>query len=374
MDHDGGAHLPQPASSSGTPPAAEPPPDAGTSPAAEPPPAAVPPPAAADPPDLPQPPAAQLSRLGAPLAGGHHLLLVSAEVDWEEVETLVTSLVHGSSWTQPPHDGLPGTLDLLAAEPDADVHARLTGPWQVDLLLRHALDLPSWVAAAWIVDVPVERSGPVPPGRYGALLDAFGPEHPHGVERQVLDVALACARRLAGAVRTTTGVLLEPDPASAVDLTIYSPLWLEPAALHHVLTPALPGLEVLAGVSPEAAADLDGYGAAVTLSDPGAHGELLTIEVEGVEMLPAALAALEWTRSGVVSYRIHWVQQEQAGDAAGETDAAERGARRTREAVLRRVEETAAVLHEAVGGEILDEDSFLVDPGQLRRLDPRDPD
>lgn len=346
-------------------------------------------------------------RLGASVAALHHLLLVAADVDEDEVATLVGSLVVGADWRATPTPSLPGVLDLLAAERlgpaiagttpsghDGATPARatLTGPWRVDLRTRHALGLPSWVVAAYVLDVDAERSAPPPPhpGGYGRLLDAFPGGHPVGLEREALDALLACARRLAGALRTTTGVLIECDPASAVDLTLYSPTWLSPAALHAALAPALPDLEVLPGIDAEQAARLDGYGALWHAVDgaagggwaagtPGVTGyagsehdphhtgaehdphdpETVLVEVEAAEVLPPALAATPWTAGGVITYRLRWL----GGPADREPGS--RLARRRRDDVVAAIERAAGALHAAVGGEIVDEDGLVVDAEQL---------
>lgn len=105
-----------------------------------------------------------------------------------------------------------------------------------------AADLPGWAAAAYGLAAPQERGGPVPPellGR-GGLLDAFADGEPTGHERDLLELGLAMARRLGGAVRTESGRLLTPEPRA--DLLLYSEVWLHPDALVHVLAPHLPGI------------------------------------------------------------------------------------------------------------------------------------
>ncbi|GMA32742.1 hypothetical protein [Litorihabitans aurantiacus] len=314
-------------------------------------------------------------RLAPAVAAHHHLLLLAGDVEPDELETLVLSLVVGARWTTPPSATLPGVLDLL---PDADRHSRatLTGPWAADAA-RDALGLPEWAETVVVVDVDPERSAPAPAlaGGYGDLLDAFGLTHPEGLERQVLDVVHACARRLAGAVRTSTGVLLEPHPDSAVDLVVHAPTWLDPEALAHVLEPALPGLELMPGADAAAAEGhhLDGYGASWTdvrtsndgEDDGAAH---LAIDVEAAEVLPPALRTAAWTSGGVLSYAVRWAEHDR-------TPTARAGLRR-RAGIRARIGRAALALHEAVGGAILDEDGFLVAPEQLAQElanDPRTP-
>ncbi|ROR96840.1 hypothetical protein EDD28_1431 [Salana multivorans] len=323
-------------------------------------------------------------RLTRTAAGGHHLLLLDDDVTWSDLDALVGSSVVGATWRPAPTDGppgLPGVLDLLAAEhaeilaaghavptlPDGTLErATLTGPWRVDIVNRADLGLPPWASTAFVVDVGAERSGAVPrlPDGYGDLLDAFGDHHPTGLERQVLDVLAACARRLAGGLRTSEGVVVEPDPASAVDITLYSPTWLEPAATAAILEPHLPGLVLLRGVEEAAAAGLDGYGADWPV--PTATPSSVTLHVEAAEVIPAALADCAWTGGGVIAYRLQWladpaVRAAAAGRLPGETAAA----LETREHARAAISEAARALHAAAGGELVDEDELLLDPTDL---------
>lgn len=316
-------------------------------------------------------------RLGASLAAAHHLLVLASDVEEHEVPVLVRSLVPGADWFREPDAGLPGVLNLLAGDPDLaatspiptgvtpagtdgspPARATLTGPWRVDLRTRHDLALPEWATTAWVLDVDPERSPPAPdlPGGYGPLLDAFGLRHPIGLEREALDALMRCARRLAGALRVGSGVLLEPDPDSAVDLTIHAPTWLDPEALERVLGPVLIEVEVMPGASMEQAASLDGYGAQWL---PEAGVDPVIIEVEAAEVRPAALAAAEWADDGLIDYRLRWTALP---DHRSPTT---RVGIRRRDHVRRSLELAALALHDAVGGEILDEDGLVVDPAQL---------
>src|SRR5699024_10397061 len=219
--------------------------------------------------------------------------------------------------------------------------AQLTGPWRVEETMRASLDLPAWAVTAMLLRCPVDRAAPVPPELrgLGGLLDAFPDGEPVGLERRVLDHLLAQARRLGGALRVAgTGTVIVPDPASAVDLTVHTTVWLEPQACARVLGRVLAGLQPVGPVAPRtpvppdrsradvspqrarAAAELDaGERAwlhaeadaldAAMLAQPQvldgyAHvapvpGGALEVAVAGDEHTPGVLRGAPWARSGV---------------------------------------------------------------------------
>ncbi len=327
----------------------------------------------------------QLPLLDRALAEPRHLLVLSSEVHPDEVVALAVSHFDDAGWVGP------GVLRVTR-------EAQLTGPWRVDETLRSALDLPAWAAAAMLLRCPVERSAPVPPELrgLGGLLDAFPEGEPVGLERRVLEHLLAQSRRLAGALRVAgTGTVLVPDPASAVDLTVHTTVWLEPGACARVLTPVLPGLCLpddpeppeptadrrAVAVSPQRAravaqldegerawlhAEADALDAAV-LSRPQvvegyAHeapvpGGVLEVGVAGDEHTPAVLRGLPWARGGVISYEVRWRPDEPAVALGPRPPLA---LRRHREEVRGAVERVVLALHAAVGGEVVDDDGFLV--------------
>ena len=300
-----------------------------------------------------------MPRRATAVATHHHLLLLAEDVDVEAIDILITSLVVGARWSTPGSTTVPGVLDLLPHAPGSGNRATLTGPWSA-ASFRDSLGLPDWVSTAFVLDVEPDRSSAAPeiPGGYGPLLDAFGPRHPVELERQVLDVVYACARRLAGALRVTTGVILEPDPASAVDLTLHSPHWLDPDALAAVLASAMPGLELLPGAElvHQEGHHLDGYGATWHADDRG--GAHVLVEVEAAEVMAPAIRNAAWTQGGVISYLLRWIDDDAPSQPS-------RASVRRRERARAAIEKAALALHSAAGGEILDEDGFLVSPGQL---------
>lgn len=319
------------------------------------------------------------------LAEPRHLLVLSAEIEPEEVEALALSHFDDAAW-------LDQTVLRLTGE------AQLTGPWQLDGAVRQRLDLPQWAATAMLLRCPVQRSGPVPTELrgLGGLLDAFPDGEPVGLEGRVLTHLLAQARRLAGALRLAgSGTVLVPDPASAVDLTVHSSVWLEPQACARVLGPVLPGLTLVEGPDDEprrpdpltadhgglraraaeeldegerawlhaeaAALDdallaqpqvLDGYALAAAV-----EGGVIEVSVSGDEHPPAVLRTLPWARGGVISYEVRWRPDDPVAALGPRPPLA---LRRVRDGVRGQVARLAQAVHGAVGGEVVDDDGFLV--------------
>jgi hypothetical protein len=217
-------------------------------------------------------------------------------------------------------------------------------------------------------------------------------------EARVVDWLVAAARRLGGAVHLdNSGVVLVPRADAAVDLTVYSNLWLVPGAalslvkmIDPTFRPAMefqrwagPGGGPLAAASQGAAIDLpselradlhrraDAYDARALSQEPvvdryalradlGPAGTVW-LEVEGVEV-PEALRRLPWTESGVVSYGLHWDPADPANLLAEFPSPAQRAERVAAAALLARL---ALAIHSATGLEILDADAFPVDAADL---------
>lgn len=325
-------------------------------------------------------------------AANHHLLVVGDDVVPDEVEALALSAFD---------DVRAETRDLLVGG-----ELRLSGPWAVTGAVANALDLPSWAAQAWVAHVAPERSEPVPAELQipGGLLEVFAAGEPIGWERQVLDFLIAAARRLAGAVRTDAGPVLEPDPDSAVDLVVLTDVWLDPDALGEVLASDLPGVDVLPktgawGASPGSRHDaapppnsvaahhalsaiaqaerdrwhavmddvdaraaehahlLDSY--AALWRDPDSARDAIVVTVEGSELPPRIVRGEPWASRGVVHYAIRWETTDAVEHATGRLSRAERA---RRERTSARVWKAALAVLGAVGGELVDADGFLLDP------------
>jgi hypothetical protein len=291
-----------------------------------------------------------LTPLDRGLADSHHLLLLAEDVDAEELEALAVSRSEEAGWAAP---------DQLQLQPGVV----LTGPWGVDDGLRTAYDLPAWAAQAYVLYSPVQRGGPLPAGLRGVdpVLDAFPNGVPEGVESDAIGHLRAMGRRLRGALRLAgSGAVVVPDPDAAIDLTVLAPVWLEHDACLEVLRPVLPALRSALDDIPAELADneLEGY---MLVADPG-EGNLLEIHVTGLEQVPTVLRGTAWAAGGVISYEVRWRPGRPDLAYSGRPPL---GVRRERTRAAGLIEAAAAALHGVVGGEIVDDDGFLVDPEDL---------
>ena len=103
---------------------------------------------------------------------------------------------------------------------------------------------------------------------------------------------------------------------------------------------------------------LDGYGLIVDLDVDG----IVSVEISGEEKLPRLLRGLPWAEQGAVRYWVHWEPQDLV-ESQREFPSMELRVARKRAAEL--VVRLAGAVHTAAGGEIADEDGFLVDPTDL---------
>lgn len=316
-------------------------------------------------------------------ASAHHLLLLSSEVEPDEVEALAVSVWEDAGWSGP------GMLRLGG-------QAALQGPWLVDTDVRRALGTAADLTQAWVLICPATR-GPAPTPEIierDEWARAFPEGMPAGVEYRVLLSLRRMARRLAGAIRASgSGQVITPDPDSAVSLTVYSPRWVLPDDLLGVLRPVFPTVmdsrdvgpaeprrptrrevqrisamvdgrvdlpeEVLRSIeeSRRRAAEepqvVDGY----ALVAPVGNRSQVLIEVRQVPTVPQALRWETWSNGVVVEYRLRW---QPDGELAPLQSPLTRTARLERLRSARDIEEAAGLVFSVVGGSVVDEDDFLV--------------
>ncbi|MFD1506191.1 hypothetical protein FE374_17695 [Georgenia yuyongxinii] len=284
------------------------------------------------------------------LADPHHLLVLAEDVTSQDVEALAVSRSTDAGWSGP------AELQLMPG-----VH--LTGPWTLESDLLRSFDLPAWARQAYLLSCPVQRGAALPAELRGVdpLLDAFPSGVPTGVEAEALGHLRAIARRLRGALRVAgTGAVVVPDADAAIDLTVLAPVWLDHDAGLQVLRQTLPAVRSALDDIPEelAGQELEGY---MLLSDLG-DGDLLEIEAAGLDEVPTVLRGTDWAAGGVVGYEIRWrpAHPEQAFRGRPPLQV-----RRSRARAAELIERAAGALQALVGGEVVDDDGFLVDPGDL---------
>src|SRR5512144_751564 len=155
-------------------------------------------------------------------------------------------------------------------------HSAISGPYE--LSMEDAVDaaVPMPWTVVYALSAPIEREDPPLPGvddRDG-FAHAFQQGLPWREEGRALQLLVALARRLGGAVRVAGGQgLIQPDADRAVDLIIHSPYWLDPDVLLGVVQRVLPSAQLeIEGADWNGPAD-DAYSGAV--ASPYLQGEPL---------------------------------------------------------------------------------------------------
>jgi len=339
-------------------------------------------------------------------AAAHHLLVVPTDVLPQELEVLATSRFSAAGWDEQPEvssgrrgraKGGPAMALRLSR------HSTLYGPYSLDRAGTSALGIQAPHGQAWVLHAPVERGEAPWPG--ASDQDGLGRAFPAGLpvrdEERVVIWMIAVARRLGGAVRIAPGergasTALVPDPAAAVDLTVWTDIWLEPEATLSVVRQAVPRARLDVGrrwQGPPAgtgaipvigAEDLDAHARAAlhaaadnhdlgVLADPQpmtGYGVLADLDLDGMLAVqvfgepepPQALAGVPWAKDGAVAYRVTWEPDELA-DLGMERPPIEHRIARSRSIPL--VNAVARAVHAVVAGEITDMMGFIVDPADL---------
>jgi hypothetical protein len=169
------------------------------------------------------------------------------------------------------------------------------------------------------------------------------------------DAALAVCAQADGSARlASTGTPWQgpPQTAGTVPVEPDGPLTPEQlAALHARAEDA----DIAALTGPRT---LSAYAVEVDLGDDG----LVSVEVSGVEQLPLVLRGLEWAVDGAIAYQVRWTPDDLV-DWQRELPSFEHRVSRTRAAGV--VAALTRAVHVAVGGEIVDQDEFLVEPDDV---------
>lgn len=337
-----------------------------------------------------------------------HVLALPPGPGPEAVEILATSRFPRATWEVPAAVGANGGTRTRATMPPGVLRlsrlSTLTGPFHLERDVAAELGLPVPGGTAYLLRAPVERGAPPWPGAgdRDGLARAFPDGLPVRDELRMLEWLIAVARRLAGAVRTAAGrdgrdpVILAPDPAAAVDLTVWSDLWLDPDGALAVMRQALPraylnlpggtwrgplpkeGTGVVPGTEPLTedqrrylALEAEAFDEATLASPPPmeAYGLLADLELDGMIALeigpedpPPVVASLPWAAKGAVAYRVRWEPVDEADLEAERASIAHRVARGRATPLVVAV---ARAVHAHVGGEITDMMGFVVDPAHL---------
>ena len=318
----------------------------------------------------------------------NHLLLVSEAVDPAELEALAISMWDEASWIAP------GRLRLSS-------EAELEGPWSLDQPTRAELGTPSMLTNAWILRCPVSRAQDKPSAVMGEWAKAFPEGMPIGLEYLVLEALNRMARRLAGGMRIAgSGYVMVPDADSAVNLTVYSPRWINPEDLLAAMRERagfeqmkdardiVPDVPEAPALSPAQAAHIeklkaelgpvrediaskiakareeleaqrnepqvvDGY----ALMSPIGNRSDMMIEVHAVPTPPRVLRWEPWTTGAIIEYQVRWLPGLTPTPGASSMS---RTARLERLRSTQDVEKAAGLIATLVGGNVIDEDGFLV--------------
>jgi hypothetical protein len=320
--------------------------------------------------------------LTSALAETHHLLVLAPDIDASEIAILASTRWRG--------------VERALGEITLSRYSSLFGPYTIGAGLGPALGLPRGLNQAWMATTLTERGDRPFPGALDptGVSRAFPRGLPVREERRVVDFLVAAARRLGGVVRFhDSGLMVAPVPDGALDLSVYSPLWLEPEAALATARSVVPRFELAInwhdfappgpGAAPEEDYDLaearrelreradqrdqaamaeppslDRYALAADLGPAGS----LVIEISGVDQPPGALRALPWATEGAVAYTVRWVPVDPK-NLLMEFPPADHC--RTRSQMASLLAALAHVVYQTIGGEVLDADGFPIDPTDL---------
>ncbi|KRC42853.1 MULTISPECIES: hypothetical protein [Oerskovia] len=287
------------------------------------------------------------------------------------IEALATAWFPEAGWVSEPSSG-PAERPMAGARfrgvvPD-DVRRpgvlRLTegvevvGPFVVPAPQSLALDLASSVAELWAVRVAHRSRDRLPAevdDRDG-LARVFAAGLPDDVELRVLRWMVAAARKVGGTLFVDGAVPLAPEPAAAVDLTLYSAQALTPDAALGSLQTVVPGARVVEVVErPDRLVDY-------ALDGETAYDGALRVVVRKVDVVPAVLGALDWREYGPFAYRMSWVPADPYELEVEEPSGLHLIARSRMRASVARL---ASVLQGRAAGVLVDDGGFEVTSAEV---------
>lgn len=165
--------------------------------------------------------------------------------------------------------------------------------------------------------------------------------------------ALAVARHSGGAIIQSSGTVLRPDPASAVDLQLFSP---DPQPMERVLS-------LLRPVLPRAATFTGEDGSTGIFVELEYDGTIVVALTRATRDVPLTLKSVDWREYGPHIYTASWLPPDSAELEAAEPSQLHLIARRRAAPLLAR-----AVQHmqRELSGTVLDADGFLVSATVLK--------
>lgn len=245
----------------------------------------------------------------------------------------------------------PGVLRLTEG-------VEVVGPFVVPAPQSLALDLASSVAELWAVRVAHRSRDRLPAevdDRDG-LARVFAAGLPDDVELRVVRWMVAAARKVGGTLFVDGVVPLAPEPAAAVDLTLYSAQALTPDAALGSLQTVVPGARVVEVVErPDRLVDF-------ALDGETAYDGALRLVVRKVDVVPAVLGALDWREYGPFAYRMSWVPADPYELEVEEPSGLHLIARSRMRASVARL---ASVLQGRAAGVLVDDGGFEVTSAEV---------
>ncbi|MDC7122568.1 hypothetical protein OMK64_13585 [Cellulomonas fimi] len=303
----------------------------------------------------------------APLVGRHVLLLPAGT----DVRPLAAAWFPGAAWDRQPLD--PGERPAAARPTGArfrgivveaprpttgllrlDATAALDGPVRLGEPVARALGLGARELDAWTLVTGAEPDAAADP-------DAAVPAR-SGRHELAEGWTVAAARRVAGAVLPADGSrVVAPDPAAAVDLTLWSSLPLAPQDVVPLVRPALAGARIGPADAPAPSA-ADPTAQPFSVSAAFEYDGVVTIRASRAREVPLVLSTVDQRQYGTWAYHVAWQPTDPTQLLAEQPSQLHLIARSR---VTPSVARVAATLWRVAGGTVVDSGGFVVTPDEL---------
>lgn len=310
----------------------------------------------------------------APLAGRHVLVLPAGT----DVRPLAAAWFPGAAWERQPLD--PGERPAAARPTGArfrgivveaprpttgllrlDAAAALDGPVRLDDGIGRSLGLGARELDAWVL---VGGAGVEGGGATGdaVLRHDLAPGQTPARHELAEGWTVAAARRVGGAVLPADGSrVVAPDPAAAVDLTLWSSLPLAPQDVVPLVRPALAGARIGPADAPPPAPS-DPTAQPFTVAAAFEYDGVVTIRAARAREVPLVLSTVDQRQYGTWAYHVAW-QPPDSTELMSEQPSQLHLIARSR--VTPSVARVAATLWRVAGGTVVDSGGFVVTPDEL---------